>query len=977
MAVTVNLKPKVDLPVWEWCRPLPVANTAVSSTCHSPDNRYIYYIVASAMYRYDTVSDSWAQLATIPSAIGTPATLAQMEYSTSHGHYGRAISNGGGSNTIELGALQGNVFVGKKIKIIGGTGSGQERTITAVSAPIIKDRGVVTSATNTSIVDGSAGVMLKQWRINQWRDHQVRVLHGVLANSLVRPILYNLYNTLVYSDITWASLTPWWGPTLSNTSATAGSQTLYQIESNIVTVDSNWTVQPDSTSEFVIMSDGIWLISTNTGGGFYSLFYYDVAADMWFNKTNNSGLFTAALGTDVAIEVIQNSSDPLITGTITSANSSSATDSSKTLTPAFYTNLEMRFLSGSGTGQSRTLLTNTSSTFIPVRNWETTPTIGDTYGVFRDVGKIYIIGGGTSVIAQYDIDADLAYCGKRFDYGIARAASATLSNSSIEPIAIGSIVRTTNGISVLNSTPTAAGSGYLVGQILTITTVGTGGTARILAVDSNGGVTQVALETSGSGYTTGPGKATTVAPAGGSGCTLDITTLADIATVTTANSVAHPFKIGDVVTIAGAVQADYNGSKTIISQGTAAPTTATTFAYVVTGSPTTPATYTNTQTATTLFDVTKSWVTNEHVGKLVYVTNTVSPNATGNIRRITANTSNSLTFATITTAASNGTGRYIIFSDKAFGTDESIGSVLGASTYSGRGRSGVATGGTTTSLTDSSKNWPVNYWSNTTPTGASNTGRKIRITKGTGAGTEMVITSNTATTLNFATQSFTPDATSVYVILDCYGIVTTGGTTTLTDNTQNWGTNIWSGKRVRITGGTGAGNEAVINSNTQTTLTIATSITTDTTSTYAILAPNSRGSGIHMFDITSSSDTSLNSRYIYMIRGGGTNEISRYNIITEEIDNFTTFPFSETLAAGSMYAYDEEDRIYFQKDATGRIYYYDITKNVVENSSTIPYGMSTAIIGNRMEISRTEDGLKYLYVARHSAQEWWRCLLFW
>jgi hypothetical protein len=977
MAVTVNLKPKVDLPVWEWCRPLPVAVTAVSSTCHSPDNRYIYYIVASALYRYDTVSDSWAQLATIPASIGAPATLAQMEYSTSHGHYGRTISNGGGLNTIELGALQGNVFVGKKIKIIGGTGAGQERTITAVSAPIIKDRGVVTSATTNTIADGSAGVMLKQWKINQWRDYQARVLHGGLANSLVRPILYNTYNTLVYSDITWSSITPWWGPTLSNTSATAGSQTQYQIESNIVTVDSNWTVQPNSTSEFVIMSDGIWLITTNAAGGFYNLFYYDVAADMWFNKTNNSGLFTAALGTDVAIEVVQASSDALVTGTLTSATSSSATDSSKTLTPAFYTNLEMRFLSGSSTGQSRTLLTNTSSTFIPVRNWETTPTIGDTYGVFRDVGKIYIIGGGTSIIAQYDIDADLAYCGKRFDYGIARAASATLSNSGIEPIAIGTIVRTTGGISVLNATPTAAGTGYLANQILTITTGGTGGTARILSVDANGGVTAVELETSGSGYTAGTGRSTTVAPAGGSGCTLNITTVAEIATVTTASSVAHPFRIGDVVTIAGAVQADYNGSKTIISQGTAAPTTATTFAYVVLNSPATPATYTNTQAATTLFDISKSWVTNEHIGKLVYVTQSVSPNATGSIRRITANTSNSLTFATITTAAANGTGRYVIFSDKAFGTDESIGSVLGASTYSGRGRSGVATSGTTTSLTDSSKNWAVNYWSNTFPTGASNTGRKVRITKGTGAGTEMVITSNTATTLNFATQSFTPDATSVYVILDCYGIATTGGTTTLTDNTQNWGTNIWSGKRIRITGGTGFGNEAVINSNTQTTLTLATTITTDTTSTYAILASNNKGAGIHMFDITDSSDTSLNSRYIYMFRGGGTNEIARYNIITEEIDNFTTFPFSETLAAGSMYAYDGVDRIYFQKDATGRIYYYDITKNTVTNSSTIPYGMGTALIGNRMEITQTEDGLKYIYVARHSAQEWWRCLLFW
>jgi hypothetical protein len=972
MAVTVNLKPKVDLPVWEWCRPLPVASTAVSCTCHSPDKRYIYYIVSSALYRYDTISDSWNQLA---SATTAPVTLVEMEYSTAHGHYGQAISNGGGLNTLEIAALQGNVFVGKKIKIIEGKGVGQERTITTVSNPIIKDRGVVTTASTTQVIDASTGVMLKQWGVNQWKDYQVRILHGTVANNVVRPILYNNYNTLTVYDVTQASVTPWWGGLMISTGATAGSQSLYQIESNIITVDSNWDIVPDTSSKFVILSDGIWLITSNASAPFYTLQYYDVAADMWFTKTGNGGAFGAALGTDVAIEVVQDSSTPLLTGTVTSATSALLVDTSKNLIPATYTNYELRILSGVAAGETRTILSNTSSTFIHIRPSDIVPQVGAPYEIHRDVGKIYIIGNASSGILQYDVNADFTYTGKRFDWGVARASTATLLSADAVPIAISGIARTTGGISVLNPTPTAAGSGYLAGQILTITTGGTGGTARILAVDASGGVTQVALETSGQTYTTGTGKATTVAPAGGTGCTLNITTIAEIATVTTL--IPHNLRIGNVVSIAGAAQAAYNGTQTIISQGVSAPTTATTFAYVVLTSPTTPATFTNTQAATTLFDVSKNWITNEHIGKLVVITTAASPNATAVIRRITANTANSLTFATITTAPTNGTHRYVIISDKAFGTDESIGSVLGASTYSGRGRSGVATGGTTTSLIDSSKNWPVNYWSNTFPTGVSNTGRKVRITKGTGAGTEMVITSNTATTLNFTTQSFTPDQTSVYVILDSYGVVTTGGTTTLTDNTQNWGTNIWAGKRVRITGGTGAGSESVISSNTQTVLTIAVAITTDTTSTYAILAPNSKGAGIQMFDILGSTDLSLNNKYLYMFRGGASNEITRYNIATEEIDNLMYFPFTETLTTGSMYAYDGADRIYFQKDATGRVMYYDVAKNVVENSSTIPYGMSTAIIGNRMEITETEDGLKYLYVARHSAQEWWRTLLFW
>ena len=951
-----------------WCRPALAASTALSCTALDDENNYIYYAVGSTFYRYSMANNSWNLLATVPLSI---STVLDIEYSNSHGHYGTAISNGGGLNTIELAGLQGDVFVGKKIKIISGTGAGQERTITAVSNPIIKDRGVVTTASNTAITDGSTGVMTKHWSVNQWANYQVRVLHGGQANALVRPILYNSANVLAYVDQSWASITPWWGPTAAaNTSATAGSQTLYQIESNIITVDSNWNTQPDSTSEFVILSGGVWLITSSGSTPFYNLMYYNVAADVWYFKTMNNGVFGSSLGTDVTLEVIQNSEDPLITGTITAADASSATDSSKNLTPGLYTNLEFRVTSGPANGQSRTLLSNTSSKFIPNRNWQNTPSIGDTYGIYRDFGKIYIIGNGASAIAQYDVDVDLAYGGKRFDWGVVRAATVTSTSTDSTPIAISMATYIINGIRSINSTPVAAGTGYSVGQILTIAGGGGGG-VRILAVNDTGGVTQVSLEYTGSGYTTGT-KSTTVTPSGGTGCTIDVQSLSTMGLIITTSP--HKFKIGDTVTISGLTPSGYNGTKTIIANNTVVSSDTARIVFDL-GADIGAPSITISQSATQLFDISKNWITNEHVGKLVYISQAGSPNATGVVRRITANTSNSLSFATITTAPTNGAHRYVIFSDKAFGTDESIGSTLGASAYSGRGRSGVATSGTTTSLTDSTKNWPSNYWSNTNPSGASNTGRKVRITKGTGAGTEMVITSNTATTLNFATQSFTPDDTSVYVILDCYGIVTTGGTTTLTDNTQNWGTNIWSGKRVRITGGTGLGSESVINSNTQTTLTIATSITTDTTSTYAILAPNSKGAGINMFDITNSTNTDLNDRYIYMFRGGGTNEITRYNIITEEIDNITYFPFSETLTTGSMHAYDGEDKIYFTKDATGRIMCYDIVKNIVINIGTVPYGMGTALIGNRMEIATSENGDRWLFIIRHSGQEMWRLKL--
>lgn len=78
-------------------------------------------------------------------------------------------------------------------------------------------------------------------------------------------------------------------------------------------------------------------------------------------------------------------------------------------------------------------------------------------------------------------------------------------------------------VSVLNPTPTAGGAGYVVGDILTITTGGTGATARVDTVVA-GAVTAVTLLTPGTGYTTGAGKVTSGGT--GAGATLNITTIA-------------------------------------------------------------------------------------------------------------------------------------------------------------------------------------------------------------------------------------------------------------------------------------------------------------------------------------------------------------------------------------------------------------------------------------------------------------------
>lgn len=955
MALTNNLKTQVDLPVWEWCRFAPAATTNISSltTGNSLENRYLYYQRSAALYRYDTITDSWQQLA---STIGnTPTIMNNNVLNNACGHYGQAIS--GGSNTIRIAGLSGTVLKGYKIRITGGTGIGQERTIIGVANPVTHERGICTTASSTQIIDASTGVGLKQWTPNQWKNYQVRIDWGT-GRTQLRTILYNTQNTLTFSDVNHITINPWAVCPLAT--ATVANNSFFLIESHVVTVDTNWTVVPDSTSTFVILSGGIWNVSQGTTSApYFTLQYYDILADYWYQKTTETGLKTAVFtaDSDLSMERFTEAGGAIANGTIASGAARYVTVN-EAIVPMDFANHEIRITSGAAIGQTRTILSNTANRINLCRDWDVIPGAGATYEIWRDVGKIFLAGGGDSAMFQYSAMRDQWSTARQFDDGQCNQLAATRSGQ--DPIALTSIARVATGITGINTTPIAAGTGYNVNDLLTLAT-GTGGIVRVTGVNATGGVTSVSLEAVGTGYSVAT-FATTVSPTGGTGCTIAVTSVDYTELATTV--INHNLRIGDVVTITGASgtgAAKFNGTYTIL--GISTPTTNTTFSYCSTGDPgAATATIANSPSTTQLVDCTKNWVPNEHVGKLVQLsTNAVL--STGQTRRIISNTATTLVWSLAATAPVNGTSRYLIQDCKPFGTDRSsVGETCGTE--------GFATGGTTTTLVDSTKNWPSNYWSRTV-------GRKVRIVEGTGVGSELIITSNTPTTLTFATQSFSPDTTTRYVIMDAFGTATGGTTTTLVDAQQNWETNYWVGSRVKFLSGTSQGNEYTITANTATTLTFATGTAPDTSTAYAILEATPKTYGLHLDCVTGCTDTTLNHKYLYSFTGSATAELARYNINTEHWEYLSYFPQTETLTQGSMYVYDGQDRIYFTKEATGRLMYYDVAKNIVVPASTIPYGMSTAISGNRMEIIKTVDGLKYLYIMRHSSTEMWRVLLFW
>jgi len=951
MSVTINLKKQVDLPVWEWTRFAPAATTALS-TLTSPDvvqdNRYLYYLVGgTGFYRYDTITDTWQTLnyPTYSSGVNAPLTVLSTRHSSYGGYRGRILS--GSTTTFLAPGIYGNILSGKTMRIYNGLGAGQERIITSVTEPTVYEFGVVTTATVSVLTDTT-----KKWKWNQWSGYQVSIIYGT-GQTQRRKVLYNDATSLTFYDINYQAIDSWnnqgfaTGGAYTAPVATAGSQAMYQIEASTYSIDTPFDITPDTTSRFVVQSGSIWCITSLASGAYHALYKYDVAADVWYTKTATAGLFPAAAGTDISIERISNAGGMYFSGTTTSATGRTLTDSSLNLTQNRYANYQIRTISGTGSGQRRRIVTNSNDTIYLNRKWDILPDTGTTYQVWDDLDMLYIVGHGSSSMYNYSIEADLTAQGAIYDFGV--STNMCLKMNGWEDVGITTATRNTNGIKTINITPVAGGSNHVVGDIITLGT-GTNGKVMVESIASGGTATSLSLLACGTGYAvaTASQSATT---GSGTGLQVSITALATVGRITTA--INHFFKIGDVVTFYGASEAAWNTTYTIL--GVDGITTLD-----VEISAASNAAAANTQSSTVLVCSSSNWDTNVYVGRIITIS-TAGPAPTFQYRRITANTATTLTLQSSITAAVNGTSRFIIYEPSMLGKDNQY-------KQSYKSNTGFATSGSTTTLEDSTKNWNVNQW----------TGYKFRILSGQGYGSEIVITFNSSSALTYTTQTFVPDSTTKYIIMDTYGLCTSAGSATvLYDTYKNWTVNQWAGKRVKITSGTGVSNETTITSNTATSLTAASGMGSPTTdSTYTILGVPVRGSGIQLMHVYGNIGPD-EGKYLYCPRGSISNAIDRYNINEEEWDYGLTFgPNSETFTTGAMYAYDGHYTIILQKE-TGNIFSYDVRTNIISNCGTIPYGHSTLRLCNRMEVVETEDGLKYLYLMRSNSNEMWRTLLYW
>lgn len=950
MVMTNNNKKGLDLPFFELLNQIPVVTTAITglTTSETGTDRFIYGLVGAFFYRYDTYADTWQQLAT-PNIV--PATALKLRHTRRRGFHGRILS--ATSTTVTIPGICGTILDGETISIQYGVGAGQERVMT-YSSETTHDAGVITATTTSALTDG-----LKKWRVNQWAGYTVAIKFGSDATHH-RKILYNDATTLYVADANLQAHDPWNNQVFAAVapyalpSATAGAQSHYEITSTTYTLDSAWDVTPTNVSYFTTYSGGIYLVSSS-GVPFFTFQYYDIANDIWQTKTTPQGLYQAAIGTDFTIERTGKIGTALVTkvGT-TSSTSRTLTDSGLSLEYDRYTNHRIFITSGTGRGQNRRIVGHTATTFTIPRNWEVNPDSTSVYEIWPDSDRIYLNGAALSTMLAYSPENDYWMQGQAFDDGITNNISSTLG--SWMPVGVTTGAWIAAGIRSVNSTPTTGGTGYSIGDVLTCAIGGAGAQVRVTSIAPGGVVTSIELIHTGvtTGYTVGTGRAITGGT--GTGCTIEIATVGPTSLITTATN--HFYKVDDSIKIAGCTEAAWNSDHTIV--GVPALNT---FCVIPTASAAMVATAS--QSTTVIVDPTRNWIVNEHVGRLVHVM-VAGTAPTSQIRWIVSNTATTLTVAAIT-AAGNGTSKYVIYDSKIFGIDEQR-------KESNMTSHGWATGGTTTTLVDASRSWVPNQWA----------GYLFKIEAGTGYGSGRIsIISNTETTLTFATQTFTPDATTNYEIADSWGLITTGGAAALNiteSPSKNWAVNQWAGKRVRYTAGTNFSAEGAILSNTSNTITTTASFTTDATTAYAILSIPPRGAGIDLIWVWGASDVNKRGRFMYSPRGTGSNTFDIYNISTGRWDFGIQFtPQNEGFTLGSSYTYDGVDTIYATRSAVNlpiRIFEIDINKNKVSGSRTTTFLQGTATIGNMMETVMTPDGIEFIYILQNTGTLFARSMLF-
>ena len=943
MSLINKLRKLVDQPVWEYMRFTRSNFTQGFTTYNFPTAatgsryyQYNFHQIFQEMEMYDTFSDGWAQLG--QNTTPYPSYPIGGGYDLTQGHYGNFISATSGSSTAIVPMIDEKDIVGLKIKVIEGLGIGQERTITACTTPEIVETFTFTAITNTVGTATTVGDRVlaitdtsKKWVINQWRGYLVKAILGTGTSYFVRRVLYNNNDTLFFANVNWhAGIDPHqaYNHLNDNNAITPTTGTQLIIQKNTITVDSPWTTNLDKSSKFEIKIGSIASIRVDASLPAFVLQRYEPMYGQWFPLHNMTNVLPPiSTYKTIQLESIASELTPtFITGSLTSGSSRTAVDTTQNWNINQWRNYQ--FVNKT-TGIENTIISNTSTTLQFASNLEKNPSGSNQYEILADSDKSYLAGCSAAGMVQYSNKNNSTFSSQRLDHGVVNVASVSYSGSSGLIIPIVSINRT--------------------GSIATVTTI-----------------------------------------------------------------TGHPFEDGNVITITGATGSDasiYNGSFVVTgSYPLTASLTSTTshptnFKYTMGSTPSVGTAGLNVPTTTIIYDTTKNWETNEWVGKVYQQWNGsvgVGQTADSNnqFRRITSNTSQSLTLAAAIVLPTVSVFGYNILSDQAFGTSYGLDpSITGAS--SSFSITGSTINGSSLLFISESQFSTLSQ----IPLGCPITG--------SGIPSSAIFRNFQPANGGFITASLSAIATSTQnnIIISFetsasrgFGTATGGTTTTLIDTTKIWQTNFWVGSTVRLLTNANAGLEGTITSNTSNTLTFTNnsggSITAiGSTDVYSIIPIGRRNGASGGHDLkwiygrgsgSNLTPTSSLGKHIIHFEGGDTWKSYRYDIATSTfaplfIANATgkagaasTVAAGNTIGAGACISYDGKNRIYIQpyKGGTAQFVYVDTETDRLYNVTTMPAGNLASYGTQRMIIKTSEDGLDYLYYVSSGGTIHQRTLVF-
>jgi len=253
---------------------------------------------------------------------------------------------------------------------------------------------------------------------------------------------------------------------------------------------------------------------------------------------------------------------------------------------------------------------------------------------------------------------------------------------------------------------------------------------------------------------------------------------------------------------------------------------------------------------------------------------------------------------------------------------------------------GTATAGGASTLTDGTKAWTVNQWTNF----------QIRITGGTGAGQIRTIASNTATVITTsAVWTTNPDATSAYSVEGNDDFIYYMGSNAVTLYRYSISANTWT--------------------------TLAPGVA-------RAAAPNIGMSGHWVWKVNDSAWTNesaiINGRRIYSFRGGISGALDYYDIPSNTWTNAIIYsPATETFTTGTKYTYIG-DYLYIQKEATGRWFRYSFKESAMDGWNVMTYPQAIAVIGDTVFDYTYTDGattITWIYMMLNTSTVMLRCMI--